>query len=96
VSIVHRFKKYELAEDLTYGNEGKKARRSGSGVSIAYLINPLLLRFEGDIYKVSVPRRRAGIIGLQTAFFLLEAGFDVTMVAKHWPGDEDLEYTSPR
>jgi len=45
---------------------------------------------------VSILYRRAGIIGLQTAFFLLEAGFDVTVVAKHWPGDEDLDYTSPR
>ncbi|KAH0537001.1 hypothetical protein FGG08_006173 [Glutinoglossum americanum] len=38
----------------------------------------------------------AGIIGLQTAVFLLEAGYKVTVVAKNLPGDVDLEYTSPR
>jgi len=38
----------------------------------------------------------AGVIGLQTALFLLKAGFDVTMMAKHFPGDDDIEYSSPR
>lgn len=38
---------------------------------------------------------RAGIIGLQTSVKLLEAGYDVTIVAKHLPGDTSTEYTSP-
>ncbi|KAF2144225.1 uncharacterized protein K452DRAFT_285474 [Aplosporella prunicola CBS 121167] len=37
----------------------------------------------------------AGVIGLQTAISLLEAGYDVTVIAKHIPGDLDIEYTSP-
>ena len=38
---------------------------------------------------------RAGVIGLQTALTLLEAGYKVTIIAKHWPGDESIEYCSP-
>ncbi|KAK5164412.1 hypothetical protein LTR04_001921 [Oleoguttula sp. CCFEE 6159] len=37
----------------------------------------------------------AGIIGLQSALFLLEAGYDVTIMAEFWPGDESVEYCSP-
>ncbi len=37
----------------------------------------------------------AGVIGLQSALSLLEEGFNVTVVAKHIPGDESIEYTSP-
>ncbi|KAF2686385.1 nucleotide-binding domain-containing protein [Lentithecium fluviatile CBS 122367] len=37
----------------------------------------------------------AGVIGLQTANTLLDAGYKVTILAKHWPGDEDIGYTSP-
>ncbi|QDS74927.1 hypothetical protein FKW77_004292 [Venturia effusa] len=37
----------------------------------------------------------AGVIGLQTAISLLEAGYKVTIVAKHLPGDLSIEYTSP-
>ncbi|KAJ9667096.1 hypothetical protein H2201_002931 [Coniosporium apollinis] len=37
----------------------------------------------------------AGVIGLQTAVSLLEAGYTVTIVAKYYPGDESIEYTSP-
>ncbi|KAI5796376.1 hypothetical protein DFH27DRAFT_564105 [Peziza echinospora] len=37
----------------------------------------------------------AGVIGLQTALSLLEAGYKVTIVAKHWPGDFDITYASP-
>ncbi|KAF8474696.1 hypothetical protein BDZ91DRAFT_779327 [Kalaharituber pfeilii] len=37
----------------------------------------------------------AGVIGLQAALTLLEEGFRVTIVAKHWPGEKDIEYTSP-
>ncbi|KAJ4298298.1 hypothetical protein N0V90_006198 [Kalmusia sp. IMI 367209] len=37
----------------------------------------------------------AGVIGLQTANDLLDAGYKVTILAKHWPGDETIEYTSP-
>jgi glycine/D-amino acid oxidase-like deaminating enzyme len=32
---------------------------------------------------------------LQTAVSLLEAGYDVTVIAKHFPGDKSIEYTSP-
>lgn len=38
----------------------------------------------------------AGIIGLQTALTLLESGFDVTIIAEYWPGDVDINYTSPQ
>ncbi|EXJ81857.1 hypothetical protein A1O1_07922 [Capronia coronata CBS 617.96] len=37
----------------------------------------------------------AGVIGLQTAIALLEAGHHVSVVAKHLPGDMSVEYTSP-
>lgn len=34
------------------------------------------------------------MIGLQTALTLLENGYGVTIVAKHWPGDDDINYAS--
>ncbi|KAH9907481.1 hypothetical protein F4778DRAFT_542831 [Xylariomycetidae sp. FL2044] len=37
----------------------------------------------------------AGVIGLQTAITLLEAGFGVTVLGRHLPGDISTEYTSP-
>ncbi|KAJ8609208.1 hypothetical protein MRB53_039244 [Persea americana] len=37
----------------------------------------------------------AGVIGLQTAVILLEHGYTVTILAEHFPGDEDLLYASP-
>ncbi|KAL1625609.1 hypothetical protein SLS56_007268 [Neofusicoccum ribis] len=37
----------------------------------------------------------AGVIGLQTAITLLEAGATVTIIAKHVPGDKAIGYTSP-
>jgi len=37
----------------------------------------------------------AGVIGLQCALSLLEEGFNVTIIAKHIPGDESIEYASP-
>ncbi|OCL08366.1 FAD dependent oxidoreductase [Glonium stellatum] len=37
----------------------------------------------------------AGVIGLQTAVSLIKAGYKVTVIAKHFPGDESTEYTSP-
>ncbi|KAK0659686.1 D-amino-acid oxidase [Lasiodiplodia hormozganensis] len=37
----------------------------------------------------------AGVIGLQTAITLLEAGAAVTIIAKHVPGDKAKDYTSP-
>jgi D-amino-acid oxidase len=37
----------------------------------------------------------AGVIGLQTAVTLLEAGYKVTVVARDWPGDHSPDYTSP-
>ncbi|OQU99954.1 hypothetical protein CLAIMM_05520 [Cladophialophora immunda] len=37
----------------------------------------------------------AGIIGLQTAITLLQAGYSVTVFAKHLPGDISVDYTSP-
>ncbi|KAI9675332.1 MAG: hypothetical protein M1817_001235 [Caeruleum heppii] len=33
----------------------------------------------------------AGVIGLQISLALLEAGYDVTVIARHLPGDEDVE-----
>ncbi|KAF2156726.1 hypothetical protein K461DRAFT_2858 [Myriangium duriaei CBS 260.36] len=37
----------------------------------------------------------AGVIGLQCAIDLLNAGYKVTIVAAHFPGDSSPEYTSP-
>lgn len=37
----------------------------------------------------------AGVIGLTNAVFLAEAGYTVTIIAAHVPGDEGIEYTSP-
>ena len=37
----------------------------------------------------------AGVTGLTSAVFLAEAGYEVTVVAAHVPGDESIEYTSP-
>ncbi|KAL7272781.1 hypothetical protein RUND412_004393 [Rhizina undulata] len=36
----------------------------------------------------------AGVIGLQTALTLLERGYECIVVAKHWPGDDTIEYAS--
>ncbi len=37
----------------------------------------------------------AGVTGLTSAWFLAEAGYEVTVIATHVPGDESIEYTSP-
>lgn len=37
----------------------------------------------------------AGVIGLTNAVLLAEAGYLVTVIAAHVPGDESIEYTSP-
>ncbi|KAF1816807.1 FAD dependent oxidoreductase [Eremomyces bilateralis CBS 781.70] len=37
----------------------------------------------------------AGVTGLQTSISLLQFGYDVAIVAKHFPGDKSIEYTSP-
>ncbi|TKX27332.1 D-amino-acid oxidase-like protein [Elsinoe australis] len=37
----------------------------------------------------------AGVIGLQSAIYLLEADHKVTIVASHFPGDQHAQYTSP-
>ncbi|CAK4032415.1 D-amino-acid oxidase [Lecanosticta acicola] len=37
----------------------------------------------------------AGVIGLTNAVWLAEAGYTVTIIAAHVPGDESIEYTSP-
>ncbi|CDK26610.1 unnamed protein product [Kuraishia capsulata CBS 1993] len=37
----------------------------------------------------------AGVVGLTTAYLLSEKGYDVTIIAKHLPGDLSIEYTSP-
>ncbi|KAF4633136.1 hypothetical protein G7Y89_g4991 [Cudoniella acicularis] len=36
-----------------------------------------------------------GVIGLQTAVSLLEAGYSVKLIAKHLPSDRSIDYTSP-
>lgn len=37
----------------------------------------------------------AGVTGLTSASFLAEAGYEVTIIAAHVPGDSSIEYTSP-
>lgn len=47
---------------------------------------------------VAEPRlvRRAGVVGLTTALQLSKNNnYSVTIVAKHMPGDYDIEYASP-
>lgn len=42
------------------------------------------------------PPISAGVSGLTTALLLSkQKGYSVTIVAKHMPGDYDIEYTSP-
>jgi hypothetical protein len=46
--------------------------------------------------KADAMRTRAGVIGLTAALVLADEGnCDVTVVAKHMPGDSDIEYCSP-
>lgn len=37
----------------------------------------------------------AGVSGLTTALLLAKNGHKITLVAKHMPGDYDIEYASP-
>lgn len=41
------------------------------------------------------PSPSAGVTGLTSAVFLADAGYDVTVIAAHVPGDSSIEYTSP-
>ncbi|GAB1739247.1 hypothetical protein NU219Hw_g3995t1 [Hortaea werneckii] len=45
---------------------------------------------KGDIVVLG-----AGVTGLTSAVFLAEAGYEVTIIAAHVPGDTSIEYTSP-
>lgn len=47
------------------------------------------------ISQLTASNRRAGVIGLSNAVFLSEAGYKVTIIAAHVPGNESIEYTSP-
>lgn len=47
------------------------------------------------VLNIKADKNRAGVIGLQTAITLLEAGAAVTIIAKHVPGDKAKDYTSP-
>ena len=43
-----------------------------------------------------VHEHSAGVAGLTTAFLLSRnAAYNITVVAKHMPGDYDIEYASP-
>lgn len=45
---------------------------------------------------LTIPSTRAGVSGLTTAYLLSkDASNHVTVVAKHMPGDYDIEYCSP-
>lgn len=37
----------------------------------------------------------AGVIGLTSALMLVDAGYDVVIVARNLPGDETTEWASP-
>jgi phytoene dehydrogenase-like protein len=37
----------------------------------------------------------AGVQGLTVALILQKKGYDVTVIAKYWPGDLNIDYTSP-
>lgn len=37
----------------------------------------------------------AGVVGLTTALLLQQKGYEVTIIADHFPGDRDILYTSP-
>jgi D-amino-acid oxidase len=46
--------------------------------------------------RANSPCFRAGVIGLTAALVLADEGnYDVTVVAKHMPGDYDIMYCSP-
>lgn len=50
------------------------------------------------VFKKSVLTRSSGVIGLYTAYLLLDKGYspqDITIVAKHIPGDLSHDYASP-
>lgn len=38
----------------------------------------------------------AGVIGLTSAYRLLQEGHEVSIIAQHLPGDQNIEYTSPK
>lgn len=49
-----------------------------------------------EVRKCMLTRCRAGVIGLTTAYLLSnDASNCITVVAKHMPGDYDIEYCSP-
>lgn len=64
-------------------------------VVLGYVLYRLLAIPNPSDLKVLTPGIRAGIVGLQTALALLKAGTKVTILAKFWPGDKDINYTSP-
>ena len=37
----------------------------------------------------------AGVVGLTTGLVLQRNGYQVKIIAEHWPGDLDINYTSP-
>jgi hypothetical protein len=52
--------------------------------------------FTADLPTNSSPTRSAGVSGLTAALQLARNGrYDITLVAKHMPGDYDIEYASP-
>jgi len=48
-----------------------------------------------DIKPLTTTPTSAGVAGLTTALLLSKLGHSVAVVAKHMPGDYDIEYTSP-
>ena len=48
-----------------------------------------------SVLSTGLTESSAGVIGLTNAVFLSEAGYTVTVIAAHVPGDSSIEYTSP-
>lgn len=69
-------------------NGSRRKVDRGHRVSFFVLI-PLLVR------QVITPCTRAGVTGLQTSISLRQAGYQVVLLAKHFPGEQSIEYTSP-
>ena len=60
-----------------------------------YLYLPTWARSQLRGFRVVTDHISAGVIGLTSAIRLLEANYDVTIVARDLPGDLAIEYASP-
>jgi hypothetical protein len=95
IAIFRRIRPFSRSHTLdpiaaTYHNLGN-ARQTISHCSCRVLI---LVSSHAECYTHT--ESRAGVTGLTTALVLRQNGYEnITITAKHMPGDRDTEYTSP-